>query len=216
MFQQQATNRVIQFNLLLILIVTLVSNVHSQSGSVIVAWDPNQEPDLAGYLIYYGTVSGNYKEEIDVHNTTNYKLERLALNTTYYLAMRAYDLSGNLSDFSEEVNFNINDETQPVRIESTLDKAYNFPNPFNPKKEQTQIRYFLEKTSDISLEIFDIRYNLVRTIRESSGQPAGEYIQDVWDGRDEKGQFVATGVYFCKITAADKIRVIKIAVIYQD
>ena len=57
-----------------------------------------------GYRVYYGTSSGNYTQNIDVGNVTNYTVTSLANGSTYYFAAKAYDASGNLSSFSNEVS----------------------------------------------------------------------------------------------------------------
>jgi len=67
-------------------------------------WDANQETDLAGYKVYYGTSSGEYIDSIDVEDVTAYRLDNLLEEVTYYVAVTAYDTSGNESDFSEEVS----------------------------------------------------------------------------------------------------------------
>jgi hypothetical protein len=67
------------------------------------AWDPNTEPDLAGYTIYYGTQSGIYDFTIDVGNVTQYTVTGLEPATQYYFSVTARDSSGNESDFSAEL-----------------------------------------------------------------------------------------------------------------
>ena len=74
----------------------------------------------------------------------------------------------------------------------------NFPNPFNPS---TSIRIGLPITADVTLDIYDIAGRLVYTHSEMS-QPAG-WMNTVWDGRDRHGKQVGTGVYFCRVSAAD-------------
>lgn len=74
------------------------------SADVTVAWDPNTEPDLAGYLVYYGTSSRTYPFSIDVDNSTIHTISDLAEGRTYYFAVTAYDFNGNESDFSEEIS----------------------------------------------------------------------------------------------------------------
>ncbi|MEW6003368.1 MAG: fibronectin type III domain-containing protein [Nitrospirota bacterium] len=59
--------------------------------------------DLAGYKIYYGTVSGNYTAVIDVGNIRQYKVKDLEPGT-YYFAVTAYDTARNESDYSNEVS----------------------------------------------------------------------------------------------------------------
>lgn len=68
------------------------------------AWDPNQEPDLAGYRVYYGTSSHEYINSVDVGNVTSFRLDNLMEGVTYFIAVTAYDTAGNESDFSEEVS----------------------------------------------------------------------------------------------------------------
>ncbi len=68
------------------------------------AWDPNTEPDLAGYRVYYGLESGDYINFVDVGKATHYSLGNLLEDTTYYIAITAYDTVGNESDFSGEVS----------------------------------------------------------------------------------------------------------------
>ena len=69
------------------------------------AWDANTEPHLAGYRVYYGTASREYgiDNSIDVGNTTTYRVDSLLEGVTYYIAVTAYDMYGNESDFSDEV-----------------------------------------------------------------------------------------------------------------
>jgi fibronectin type 3 domain-containing protein len=71
---------------------------------VTLAWDPNTEPQLAGYKVYFGTSTGVYTTTIDVQNVTTYTVTGLAPGQTYYFAVTAYDGSGDESGFSNEVS----------------------------------------------------------------------------------------------------------------
>ena len=81
----------------------------------------------------------------------------------------------------------------------------NFPNPFNP---ETWIPYQLAKPSDITLTIYAVNGQVVRTLTLGH-QPAGIYRTRsraaYWDGRNAVGEPVASGVYFYTITAGDFI-----------
>jgi fibronectin type 3 domain-containing protein len=68
------------------------------------AWHPNTEPDLAGYRVYYGTISGDYTDYIDVAGSTSVRITDLVDDTEYFVALTAYDIDGNESDFSGEVS----------------------------------------------------------------------------------------------------------------
>ncbi len=76
----------------------------SAGGAAVLAWDANNEADLAGYRVYVGLASGAYSTSIDVGTVTSYTLTGLATGTTYYFAVTAYDTSGNESAPSNEVS----------------------------------------------------------------------------------------------------------------
>ena len=70
---------------------------------VTLEWDPNTEPDLAGYNIYWGYASGDYTFSADVGNQTTYTVTDLIPGMTYYYAATAYDTDDLESDYSDEV-----------------------------------------------------------------------------------------------------------------
>lgn len=72
----------------------------------------------------------------------------------------------------------------------------NVPNPFNPS---TQIAFRLPRTSHVSLRIYDLRGQLVRTLVDG-GFEAGEHAV-VWNGRNDRGGHASDGVYFYRIVA---------------
>lgn len=76
----------------------------------------------------------------------------------------------------------------------------NFPNPFNPS---TTIRFELVRTSKIALEIFDVLGKKINTIA-AGAFPKGRYNR-TWDGRDETGREVASGVYIYRLKAENQI-----------
>ena len=79
----------------------------------------------------------------------------------------------------------------------------NYPNPFNP---ETWIPYQLEKPAKVALAIYDMKGQTVRTL-EVGHQPAAVYQSRdraaYWDGRNQRGETVASGVYFCTLTTGD-------------
>ncbi|MBT3824079.1 MAG: T9SS type A sorting domain-containing protein [Candidatus Marinimicrobia bacterium] len=80
-----------------------------------------------------------------------------------------------------------------------------FPNPFNPS---TTIRYGIPDYSYVSLEIYDLRGNIVRTL-ESGQQTAGWY-NVVWNGQSAEGRTISTGIYFARLIAGDNSQVLKL------
>ncbi|MBI4726633.1 T9SS type A sorting domain-containing protein [candidate division TA06 bacterium] len=72
----------------------------------------------------------------------------------------------------------------------------NAPNPF---KQLTTINYQLPQAGQVSLKIYNIAGQAVRTLVDED-KKVGSY-EVVWDGKDESGQAVATGVYLYQIKA---------------
>ena len=85
--------------------IFLTPNIGS-AGQVTLAWDMNNEPNVAGYKIYYGKASRNYDWFIDVGNITQVTITDLPNGSTYYFAATAYDNSNPPieSTYSDEVN----------------------------------------------------------------------------------------------------------------
>ncbi|MXV85891.1 T9SS type A sorting domain-containing protein [Candidatus Poribacteria bacterium] len=80
---------------------------------------------------------------------------------------------------------------------------HNYPNPFNP---ETWIPYQLSEPADVTIHIYATSGVLVRTLHLGH-QPAGIYQYRsraaYWDGRNEVGESIASGVYFYTLTAGD-------------
>ena len=71
------------------------------------AWDANPQPEVAGYMLHYGTVSGAYTNVADVGKVTSYTVPNLQEGKTYYNAVTAYDAGRAESTFSNEVTTTI-------------------------------------------------------------------------------------------------------------
>ncbi len=69
-----------------------------------IAWDPNTEPDIAGYRVFYGPESRNYIHQIDVGNQTSYA-PSVDWSRPQFFAVQAYTTSGSTSPLSAEVKW---------------------------------------------------------------------------------------------------------------
>jgi uncharacterized protein (DUF362 family) len=81
----------------------------------------------------------------------------------------------------------------------------NYPNPFNAS---TNLRYALPRESRIELAVYDLLGRRVRTIADGV-QPAGWHTAR-WDGRDEAGRSVASGLYIYTLSAQTDQRLVEI------
>ncbi|MFI5252336.1 MAG: FlgD immunoglobulin-like domain containing protein [Bacteroidota bacterium] len=73
----------------------------------------------------------------------------------------------------------------------------NYPNPFNPV---TTIRYELPKAANVTLKIYNMLGQEVRTL-EQTNHEAG-YYQSIWDGHNNDGMTVSSGIYTYRLTAS--------------
>jgi hypothetical protein len=70
----------------------------------------------------------------------------------------------------------------------------NYPNPFNP---QTKIEYYLFEESEVELSIYNALGQKVKTLIDQHQIPGGKEV--FWDGKDDKGNEVSSGIYFYKL-----------------
>ena len=100
--------------------------------------------------------------------------------------------------------------TPPVGINTddqipfTFAVGHNYPNPFNPT---TTIKYQLPQMSDVKLVIYNVLGQKVRTL--INRQVEAGYHTVVWDGHNDSGQQVATGLYIYKFEASDYVKTMK-------
>ena len=80
--------------------------------------------------------------------------------------------------------------------------SQNYPNPFNPT---TTIEFSLARTVPVELKIYDLLGREVATLINGNAMNPGRYSMR-WDGRNQYGQSVATGVYFYRIVAGDFVQ----------
>jgi|GEM_PF-2763506 len=78
--------------------------------------------------------------------------------------------------------------------------AQNFPNPFNP---ETHIAFTTAEPGEVSLIVFDVRGKAVRTLKE--GQLNAGHHNAVWQGRDDAGNTVSSGVYFYVLRCGSQV-----------
>ena len=79
----------------------------------------------------------------------------------------------------------------------------NFPNPFNP---ETWIPYYLAEIASVNVRIYNINGELIRSIdvgRQAAGAYTSRQRAAYWDGKDDTGQPVASGIYFYQLLADD-------------
>ncbi|KPJ98329.1 MAG: hypothetical protein AMK71_11550, partial [Nitrospira bacterium SG8_35_4] len=121
-----------------VLCLFLSFSTDSYAASVTLYWDApveneDQTPlnDLDGFIIYYGSTSGNYNNSIDAGNVISYQVGNLSDGQTYYFAVTAYDTSGNESVHSGEVSVSIpSPQNADIAVSDSVSPAGDLQLPF--------------------------------------------------------------------------------------
>ncbi|MEW5797416.1 MAG: hypothetical protein AB1728_00285 [Bacteroidota bacterium] len=96
-------------------------------------------------------------------------------------------------------NWNIIHASQSLALKTD---TYAYPNPFAPDDEIVRIHYTTGKPGsvEVNLRIFDYGMNLVKTIVQNVLREPNREHDEIWNGRNEKNEFVSNGVYFYQLT----------------
>ena len=133
--------------------------------------------------------NGMYSAEIAISE------DNIAVNGVKEILITAKDAAGNISQFTATVTLN--------NLRYLTELLPNFPNPFNP---ETWIPYRLAEDSDVTLTIYDVSGDVVRQFnlghqRAGSYETKGQAVY--WDGTNDSGEPVASGIYFYNLSIGD-------------
>jgi hypothetical protein len=87
--------------------VLLSTSINAHAAQVTLIWDASTSSNVAGYKLYYGTVSGSYPYYVNVGNTTSYVLSGLSTGATYYFQATASTKAGSQSGYSNELSYTV-------------------------------------------------------------------------------------------------------------
>ncbi|MGD1047742.1 MAG: FlgD immunoglobulin-like domain containing protein [Candidatus Krumholzibacteriaceae bacterium] len=176
----------------------LVAEQKFEPAGLQLTWTPNPELDLAHYAVYRGTSAG-FSPGAD--NLLASPTEASCFDgewrwgSGYYYKVSAIDAHGNESGFATAAPDYVSGVEGSEAPRATY-LAQNFPNPFNPA---TKITFGLKGPGGVSLRIYDATGRLVRVLVKGD-LSAGRYAEP-WDGKDNGGRAVASGIYFYRLDA---------------
>jgi hypothetical protein len=169
-----------------------------EPGGLKLTWAANAEPDVAHYAVYRGASAGFTPGEENIIASpagASYIDGEWRWDSGYFYKVSAIDINGNESGFALLAPDNVTgNETPDAPLATYLDQ--NFPNPFNPA---TRIEFGLKAPANVSLRIYDAAGRVVRVLAEDA-RLAGTYAE-LWDGKDNGGRAVASGIYFYRLDA---------------
>lgn len=166
---------------------------------LLMSWNENPEHDVSHYRIYKSSAE-NFLPGPDsflgsTSDTYFYDMGWRWMPYVYY-KLTAVDSAGHESTYSTLTYDDIYTGLDTPRLASCLRLEQNHPNPFNPS---TTIRYYLPDQLPTRLEIYDVAgRRIVCLIDKMQGR--GSYRAE-WNGKDRLGNSVASGIYFCRLSA---------------
>ncbi len=161
-------------------------------------WADPVDEDFQYFAIYRSTTAGfdpKGTQPLATLTGVNYNDTAVTPASQYYYRISAYDFAGNESNYSPELNVFVTSVAERgggVPTEFAL--AQNYPNPFNP---ETRIEYQLPASSHVRLSIYTALGQEVRRLVDYV-QPAAYHFV-MWDGRDNAGNPLPSGVYFYRL-----------------
>ena len=180
----------------------------SLNTMIVLSWKPNTESDLSHYLVYKDTLAGFIPDTFKIvgevpKDSSVFRDYDFVLGRAYYYRLSAWDLTGHQSEYSDELQVSATDVDDFTEEGPPMPRMYqlrqNRPNPFNPS---TTIVYYLPDVGYQPAEVEIVIYNLlgqrVRTLVKERKYPGEHRVS--WDGKDDQGNDLASGIYFYKLT----------------
>jgi hypothetical protein len=172
-----------------------------------VSWRTAFEVGNAGFSVQRSLTAAGPYETLNAElvaprpdRTYNFVDVTAKAGQTYYYRLADVDVAGRVS-LHPPISV-------AVPVPSQYRLSQNYPNPFNPL---TTVRYELPKGIAVRLLVFDLAGRVVRTLVDSP-QEAG-YHTVSWDGRNDAGQAVSSGIYYLRMEAGDYRAVVKMALV---
>ena len=167
-------------------------------GKVILNWETASETNNEGFFIYRSEQQdGNFirinPEIIPGNGNSNathhysYTDKNVEEGKTYYYKLASRDFSGQINEYPKIVSATVLEIPKQFSIEQ------NFPNPFNP---ETHFRFAIAKPSHVSLVIYNILGQKVRTVLQDAYYEPGVYENVAWNATDDAGNKVPNGIYY--------------------
>jgi hypothetical protein len=168
--------------------VTWEIDVMSDGKPVTITWRPIYEVPREYMLILVDPTTG---ASVDLRKETSYVVTGEGSRKLYFVA----SIGGKgIPEFLAKL------------IVKKTELLQNFPNPFNP---ETWIPYHLAEESNVAIRIYNSAGRLVRTLHIGRKEPGFYITKDraaYWDGRNDAGEYVSSGVYFYELSAGGKFR----------
>jgi hypothetical protein len=162
-------------------------------------WNRVRVPDLRDYSVYRKTTTGVTPVPINFLASApeTVLVDASAPASALYYIVTAYDVHANQSPPSNEASVGATTNVGDTPAITQLTVLQNRPNPF---AGTTEFEIGLPAASEVALEVYDVAGRRVRA--QTLPRQAAGWQRVGFDGRDGAGKPLASGVYFCRVTAS--------------
>lgn len=185
-------------------------SVRWQTDHTLLHWATIAEEDHLGFYVYraesntaYQKISpliGPCSSSSPTRKEYLFQDRTIEANQTYYYRLADVARDGHVHYHA------------PVKIETAKPEDYaleqNYPNPFNA---QTRLDFSVPESGQVELSIFNLKGQSVRTLLQRSMEPGRHFV--LWDGCDDAGAPLASGIYLAWFRAHDYSQVRKLQLI---
>ena len=170
------------------------------TGAIALSWPRSKAPDFAYFEVHRGDGPDflpDVGNRVAALTDTTYVDTTLDWTASTYYKVAAVDFGGNRSEYG---SLAIVETGVPQNDAATALRVQNVPNPFRPSAGGTEIQYVVRAPGGrVRVSIFDLSGHLVKRLVD---QDVADGVHTVsWDGTDELGRPVASGVYFYRVVA---------------
>ncbi len=182
------------------------------NNEVVLRWATESELDNIGFELWRSTSrEGDYTEIAFINGnfTSNERIEysftdnQVSNENTYWYFLVDVDANGVRTQHQViSVTLDGSDPNDPRAEETitTYELVGNFPNPFNPETTlEVNVPVETSGPSEMTLTIYDVNGRFVRTLHSGVIEPGNHRF--MWDGQNESGLSVPSGIYFATLSA---------------
>lgn len=174
-------------------------------------WTTQSETNNAGWNVYRSETE-EFEAAIQINTElipgagttsepTDYIYEdenEVISNSEYWYWLESVDYSGETESYGPITLFIPEDEEEPgsPEIPGIYGLHQNYPNPFNPN---TEISFMLRENCIGELSVYNIKGEKISTLFQNESVSKDEIIRTNWDGKDDFGKAVSSGIYLYKL-----------------
>jgi len=178
-----------------------------EGGRAVLTWDYDlaSNPELRDFQIYLSRNGNTFNRFRQTNNTEYISPLPLTVNYWYYVVAENNDGNSYASNTIQVQPLSLEDQFD---IPQALGLTSVYPNPFS---KETVLTLRLQETGSALIKIYDVKGRLVSTIAQQNAAKGEQQI--TWNGTDNRGNSLPSGIYFAKLTSGKQTSTKKLVII---